>query len=251
MSSEGILKPEEIAAAGVNRALPRVEREYAPDFSHALEQMTGEFIVEHFDNVRQVTFATLNDDMGLRFHSQHGFDFVIEWRPEEEVPGQWKEGPKLAVDVTHAQSDLVREEKRTRYINLDPFVESGYNRPVVDVHDGDGNVIARKVPHATVFFSKKGENEWRRAAAAWESGGKKGTVADWVESPLLIKAEILAGILSSIERSRAQFSSYNSQFREASNLLLREVKRLAQEAKEKNFRDATVQKLAAAVGVSF
>ena len=223
MTHEEFLRPEEKAAGVINREAlkdPAARREYPEDFDRALEVMTAEFAVEHLEGVQQVIMAERKDDLGKHTYHQHGFDFAIQWEN-----GRW-----IAIDVSDTHSPEEEFSKLKRMRDLDSSIDFTGKRPLVDIHDREGKLVAQQIPHATVLYAPKAEAEWKKAYLAWVENGKKGAVADWLEDQLAVKINIIADMYRSFEYEAENFPQYKNKFQPVRDILERQIKKLVEEA---------------------
>ncbi|MBI3627862.1 MAG: hypothetical protein HY220_03955 [Candidatus Sungbacteria bacterium] len=213
--------PEEQAAREINPRIEPLEDSpgYAEDFSLALEQMTAEFMMEHFEGVKEIRQAERNDDLGKPYH-QHGFDFAVRWGN-----GAW-----MAIDVSDTHSPEEEFSKLKRMRDLDASIDFTGKRPLVDVHDKEGKVIQKQIPHVTLLYAPKAEAEWKKAEKAWLENGKKGKIGDWVEDQLAVKINILAGLYRSLVYEVEKFPQYKENFKKARDVIDEQIKKIAEES---------------------
>lgn len=213
---ESKLTPTETPTAVDTHAEPMP---YPESYDRMIEQATGEFIMEHFEDAASVTLADQKDDEGLKYYHQPGFDLVVGW----------EDGTSIAVDVsaTHSEEREFRKMKHRR--DLDPSLDFSGKRPVVDIHDPDGKVLKRKVPFAAVLYSPKSEQEWKKASGLWEKHGKKGKVIDWIEDQLAVKVDIIVNLSAAIQESARNFPAYREALKPAETLLQRKIAELQKE----------------------
>lgn len=220
MSPEQFIRPEEEAAAEINQAIGE-RREYPDKFSAVVEQATGEFIIEHLNRVREVRFATPQDDAGLPY-DQKGFDMVLVW----------DNGMRMAVDVTITQ-DSQRLAKKL-----------GPRLPLVMEHDKDGKIITKDIPQATVAYSPEGEDDFYKAYALWQGNGRKGKISDWLRDPVGIEIEILAGLYRSFVEAQGRNPAQAEPFKRAIETLALQIESIATEESQPALSRRALQELA-------
>lgn len=217
--------PEEEAAREINPELSESKevRSYPEEFSRALEQGTGEFILEHFLDARMVQMANEKDDQGRRYYHQPGFDLVVGW-------GKEKEEVKIAVDVSISEDSSQTFKKMKMRRDLDSSIDFSGKRPVVDIHDESGKVISEKVPFASLLYGEKATEEWKNAFSAWLESGQKGRVIDWIKDQTAIKVNIIVSLTAAIEESMQSFPEYRSRLAPIREVLSAKIAELKEEA---------------------
>lgn len=184
--------------------------EYPENFSQLIEQASGEFIIDHFSHVKEVDFATPQDDAGIPW-DQKGFDMVLVW----------DNGMRMAVDVTYTDDPKSLRRKM------------GVRLPLVSQHkrgeDGREEIVAKNIPQATVTFGLEAANDWAQARARWMEGGRKGRISDWLQAPGAMTMEILAGLYRSFEEAADRHPAMASPFKTAMETLRAQVKEMVAE----------------------